>query len=255
MKFRPSFWGLILTCCLFIASVGSSSAQSPEEFLMSADEILGTANMLELQNRQMIGTFETDKGVGNLTLTQTPDGKFRETWDFGGYTLDIGFDGDQLWMKETPGTYSPKIDPTFQIDRFWFSNMINLVGLHSQKNKGIEIQPIGLSEVEGLPTFTVRAVTKTGDFVDYAIDTENMQIKRTQAVLINGSNEMMLAITYRNYEEINGALISTEWIMQRNGDATNHIIFKQVNDNVEIPDYYFMNPVKKAEQIELENQR
>lgn len=204
----------------------------------------GKARIAEIDTLTATGTalMGGEMEVPFVYQWKRPD-HFRFELTTQGMTEVQAFDGEDAWFTDPPGQTEPADMPPMQFA------MLNdaldfLEGpLVRYREKGHEVELLGLEEIEGTEAYKLRVTKKGGvveiSYLDPEYFVEILQFEKHQTP----GGEMELVTTLGDYKEVDGVMLPHAWERKpRGAPAGIALMFEKIELNGEIPDSRFARP-------------
>ena len=225
-------------------AASAAAGETVEEVLARHVEARGGAaklaavSSLRLSGRMMLGQ---GREAPFLYEWKRPN-QFRFELTMQGVTEVQAFDGESGWTTDPPGQPDPQ--PMAPMQLAMMNDAIDFEGrLVNPKQKGIGVELVGKTEVEGTPAWEIQVTRADGgvehSYLDAEYFLEILQLERYETP----GGPMEMEVTWGDYKEMGGALFPGSWSRKpRGGQGGPTLLFEQVEVNPELPDSRFAMP-------------
>lgn len=224
------------------------AAEAPK----TADEVIAL-NLAARGGADKIAAMKTMRATGKMTMgpgMEAPitlewrrPNKVRMEFTMQGMTGITAYDGETAWMlMPFMGQTSPERMPEAQA-KDTIEQADAEGALVNYKEKGHQVEYLGVGDVEGTPAYKLKVTTKNGDVDTYYIDVDsNLQIREDRKRTVNGQ-EVNAHITYGDYKEVSGLMMPHSMEAKSpEAPAGQVITIEKVEVNPDIPDARFSMP-------------
>jgi len=243
-------WNARKTIGVLTAVVLSSTPLAAQT--LSLDQVLakhyeaigGLAKWKAVQSIRATGHMALMPGTdAPFTMTAKRPRKVRIEFTFQGMTGVQGFDGTTAWMimpfmgkpdpEEMPPEMSKDIIEQADIDG----------PLVDSKDKGHQVELVGMAEMEGTKAYQIKVTLKNGDVQQYYLDAEYFVPIKIEGTRVMQGNSMDFETILSDYKDV-GGLMMAHSIDNRPKGATQGqtITIDTVEVDVAVPDSIFVMP-------------
>lgn len=238
---------LVAALCLALAAP-LFAAEAPK----TADEVIAL-NLAARGGADKIAAMKTMRMAGKMTMGPGMEAPFVIEWKrpnkmrmeftVQGMTGVQAYDGQTAWMLmpfmgQTAAERMPEAQAKEVMDQ------ADLEGaLVNYKDKGSQAEYLGVVDVEGTPAHKIKLTKKSGEVVNYYIDTDsNLEIK-AETKRTNNGQEQEIQVTFGDYKEVSGLMVSHSMEAKAPGaPAGQTIAAEKVEVNPDLPDDRFAMP-------------
>lgn len=224
------------------------AAEAPK----TADEVIalnlaargGADKIAAMKSMRMSGKMTMGPGMeAPFVIEWKRPNKMRMEFTVQGMTGIQAFDGETAWMLmpfmgQTTAERMPEQQAKDVIDQ------ADLEGaLVNYKEKGSQAEYLGVVDIEGTPAYKVKLAKKSGEVVNYYIDTDsNLEIKADTKRTINGQ-EQEIQVSFGDYKEVSGLMVSHSIEAKAPGAPGGQVITaEKIEVNTDLPDDRFAMP-------------
>ena len=255
---KRSFPSRILVAAFLMAALtatGSFAADEPtlDEILAMNYEARGGADKIAAMNTiRATGTAQMGPGMeAPFTIVWKRPDMFRVEFSIQGMTGVQAYDGETAWMHfPFMGQTAPEL--MSEEDTEQTAETANFEGpLFNWKEKGNEVEYVGMEEVEGTETYKIKVTFPSGNVSHFFLDTEyGLEIMDSAKRSMMG-NEVEVDTIWGDYKETAG-LVMPHSREQRMAGAPGGQVFTidEYEVNVEIDDGVFAMPEAETEEAE-----
>lgn len=218
----------------------------------TADEVIalnltargGADKIAAMKSMRITGKMSMGQGMeAPFVLEWKRPNKMRMEFTLQGMTGIQAYDGETAWMlMPFMGQTTPERMPEAQAKEV--IDQADIEGaLVNYKEKGNQVEYLGVVDVEGTPTHKLKVTKKNGDVVNYYIDTDsNLEIKADTKRTANGQ-ETEINVSFGDYKEVSGLMISHSIEARAAGLPAGQVLTSdKVEVNADIPDDRFAMP-------------
>jgi hypothetical protein len=179
-----------------------------------------------------------------FVMTAKRPRKVRIEFTFQGMTGVQAYDGSTPWMimpfmgkpdpEEMPPEMSKDIIEQADIDG----------PLVDYKEKGHQVELVGMTEIEGTKAYQLKVTLKNGDVLQYYLDAEYFVPIKVEGTRVVQGNPMDYETILSDYKDVGGGLMLAHSVDSRPKGAQQGqtIVLDTVELNVEAPDSLFVMP-------------
>jgi outer membrane lipoprotein-sorting protein len=236
--------GVLMTVLLAAAPAAAQNLTLDQVLAKHYEAIGGLAKWKAVQSMRATGHMALMPGTdAPFVVTTKRPRKVRVEFTFQGMTGVQAFDGTTAWMimpfmgkpdpEEMPPEMSKDIIEQADIDG----------PLVDYKEKGHQVELVGMADMEGTKTYQLKVTLKNGDVQQYYLDAEYfVPIKVTGTRMMQG-NPMDFETTLSDYKEEGGLMMAHSIDQRPKGAAQGQTItLDSVELNVAAPDSLFAMP-------------
>lgn len=121
--------------------------------------------------------------------------------------------------------------------------------LVNHKEKGIELELVGNTEIEGTPVIEVKATKPNGDVVHVFLDEEYMIEVMTRSKMKMMGQEVEAETYFSDYKEVgeHNVPMAHSMSVKMNGAVVQNMTFELVETNIDVADSMFTMPEKATD--------
>lgn len=235
---------------LVTAMVGSAFTVQAE---MTLDEVL--SDYIESKGgMEVIEGMKTMKATGKMTMgpmeaplsfTVKRPNMVYSTFEIQGMTAIQAYDGEQGWqVMPFMGKTEPELVSGDELKQL--QDQAEIDGpLINAEEKGIKLELIGATEIEGTPVIEIKATKKNGDVVVVFLDEEYKLEVMTRAKMTAMGQEVEAETYFSDYKEVgeSGVPVAHAMSIKINGADAQTLTFEKFEYNIEVEDSLFKMPV------------
>ena len=222
-------WRALGALAVVALAVGANAEESKAK---SAEEIIAlnlkARGGLEKITAMKTAVMSGKMGMGGMDVPfrvewKRPN-KVRREFTMQGMTGIMAYDGETAWqVMPFMGQTAPEKMPESQSKEL--VEQADLEGaLVNYKEKGHQVEYLGTADVEGTPAYKLKVTRKSGEVVNYYIDTEtNLEIKADMKQEMNGQ-EMEMSIFFSDYKESGGLMFPYTFEMRIPGMPAGQVL-------------------------------
>ena len=217
------------------------------------DEVL--AEYVEARGgMEVINELKTMKASGKMTMGpmeaplsfvyKMPD-KVYTTFELQGMTGIQAYDGEQGWqVMPFMGKTEAELMAGDELKQLKDQADIEGVLINSAA-KGITLELVGTTEIEGTPVIEIKATRKSGDVVTVYLDEEYKLEVMTRSKVSAMGQEIEAETYFSDYKEVGefGIPVAHSMAVKVNGAVAQTLTFEKFEYNVEVDDELFKMPV------------
>ncbi|TDR23850.1 hypothetical protein [Marinicella litoralis] len=234
---------------LIAGLVGSSftvqAEQSLDEILAEYVEAKGGMEVIEnTQSMTATGTMTSGPMEFPFTFTVKAPDKVYMSFEVQGMKGIQAFDGVTGWQV-MPFMGKPEAVLMSEDELKQIKDQADIEGpLINSKEKGIELELIGPTEIEGTDVVEIKATKKNGDVIHLFLDQEYKLEVMTRAKMSMMGQEIEAETYFSDYKEVGeaGVPIPHSMDVKINGSNLQGMNFDKVEFNTEIDDSIFVMP-------------
>jgi len=245
---------------LLITLTGMASAEMTVEEIVAANiEAKGGEEAWNaLETARMTGKMGMGGGAaGSIEMPfsvefKAPD-KVRLEFTMQGMTAVQAFDGEVGWsVMPFMGKTEPEEMAEDQVKQL--KDQADFKGvLFDYETKGHTVELVGKEEVDGTPAYKLKVTRADGDIDVLYLDEEYFVEFKTESTREIQGNEIVAAVVYGDYKEVDGMLFAHSMEMSFGGGETQQVITVEgIETGVELPDDRFAMPEKTEAEAETE---
>lgn len=239
-----------------VALVGSSMISQAED--LKLDDVL--AEYIEAKGgMEVIQSMKTMKTSGKMMMGvmeapfeftyKAPD-KVHTTFEVQGMKGIQAYNGEMGWQvmpfmgKDDPVALSA--DELKQV-----KEQSDIEGpLVNHEAKGIKLELVGLTEIEGTPVIEIKATKPSGDVVEVFLDEEYKIEVMTRSKIEMMGQEVEAETYFSDYKEVGEASVPVahSMMVKMNGVQAQNLSLEKVEINLEVDDSMFEMPVVAAKE-------
>ncbi len=232
-------------CMMFAVSVQSAVAQKLEDILAKHYEARGGLEKLKLiKSMRMTGKVEAGGGAVTLKMEQSVvlPNKILQRIEFGpGMAMVLATNGkDGYMINPRSGSNDPQ--PSDEPTRKALEEQANFLGdLVDYKEKKTTLEFIGQEDVEGSPTFKIKAVNASGNTTVYYLDADSyLEVKSVRKIKVQ-DKEQEVETKSSDYKTIQGYTVPMVSVQSAMGVV---VKIEKIEFNPTIADSLFDIPKK-----------
>ncbi|GAA4826396.1 hypothetical protein GCM10011365_07300 [Marinicella pacifica] len=225
---------------------------------MTLDSVL--ADYIEAKGgMEVIKGTKTIKTTGKMTMGameapftfifKSPN-KIYTTFELQGMKGIQAFDGEKGWqVMPFMGKTEPVAMSEDELKQI--KEQADLEGpLVDHESKGIQLELIGNTEIEGTPVIEIKATKPSGDVVTVFLDKEYMIEVMTRTKMNMMGQEVEAETYFSDYKEVgeSGYPMAHAMSVKMNGSVVQNLTFEDVALNVDVDDSLFQMPVETEQQ-------
>ncbi len=224
------------------------AAEAPK----TADEVIAL-NLAARGGADKIAAMKTMRLTGKMAMAPGMEAPFVLEWKrpnkmrieftLQGMTGIQAFDGETAWMlMPFLGQTAPERMPEAQAKEV--IDQADVEGaLVNYKEKGNQVEYLGVVDIEGTPAHKLKVTKKSGDVVNYYLDTDsNLEIKAEMKRTDNGQ-EQVVEVSFGDYKEVSGLMVWHAMEAKAPGAPGGQAMtLEKVEVNADLPDARFSMP-------------
>jgi len=237
-----------------VALLGSSLVVQAED--LTLDSVL--EGYIEAKGgMEVIDSMKTMRTSGKMTMgameapfafTYKAPNKIHTTFEIQGMKGIQAYDGEMGWQV-MPFMGKPDAVELSEDELKQVKDQADIEGpLVNHKDKGIELELMGKTEIEGTPVIEVKATKPNGDVVHVFLDEEYMIEVMTRSKMKMMGQEVEAETYFSDYKEVgeNNVPVAHSMAVKMNGAVVQNLSFDQVEVNIDVADSLFAMPEKAA---------
>ncbi len=236
----------------FLAAVALVSTSWMSQAELTLDSVL--ESYIEARGgMEVIESMDTMKTTGKMTMGameapfaftyKSPD-KIYTTFEIQGMKGIQAFDGEKGWqimpfMGKTEAVEMSE-DELKQV-----KDQADIEGpLVNHEAKGITLELVGKTEIEGTPVIEIKATKKNGDVVDVYLDEEYMIEVMTRTKMKMMGQEVEAETYFSDYKEVGdaGVPVAHSMAVKMNGAVVQNLTLENIEINLDVDDSLFAMP-------------
>jgi outer membrane lipoprotein-sorting protein len=236
----------------FLATVVLVSSSWMAQSEMTLDSVL--ADYIEAKGgMEVIKSTKTMKTTGKMTMgameapfefTFKAPNKIHTTFELQGMKGIQAFDGEKGWqVMPFMGKTEPVVMSEDELKQI--KDQADLEGpLVDHEAKGIKLELIGKTEIEGTPVVEVKATKPSGDVVHVFLDEEYMIEVMTRTKVSMMGQEVEAETYFSDYKEVGeaGSPVAHSMAVKMNGAVVQNLTLENIELNIDVADSLFAMP-------------
>lgn len=203
---------------------------------------------------EVIEATKTMRSTGKMTMgpmeapfafTYKAPNKIYTTFEVQGMTGIQAFDGETGWqVMPFMGKTEPQLMSEDELKQTKDQADIEGPLVHA-KAKGIQLELIGTTEIEGTPVIEIKATKKNGDVVHVFLDEEYKLEVMTRATINMMGQDVEAETYFSDYKEVGESAVPVahSMVVKFNGNAAQNLTLENIEININVDDSLFKMPV------------
>lgn len=213
-------------------------------------EVINDMKSMKATGKMTMGPMEAP-----MTFVYKAPNKIYTTFEIQGMTGIQAYDGEKGWQV-MPFMGKPDAELVAGDELKQLKEQTDIEGvLINSAAKGITLELIGSTEIEGTPVIEIKATRENGDVVTVYLDEEYKLEVMTRSKMSAMGQEIEAETYFSDYKEVgdSGVPVAHSMAVKVNGAVAQNLTFEKYEYNVDVDDALFTMPVAadKKEAAEL----
>ena len=220
-----------------------------DEILVASYEARGGLDKIKaVETLKFNGTMMMGPGAETpFSITFKRPQMARMEFELQGMTSIQSYDGETAWMIMP---FMGKTDPEVMADdqAKMLKERADFDGpLVDWKEKGHQLELIGLEDVEGTEAYKIKVTMANGDIRYYYLDSEYFITIKTESKTMVQGNEMEVEMTHSDYKEVDGLMFAHSYeTKQKGGEHGSYLTIKEIELGLDVDNEFFAMPPAAA---------
>lgn len=247
-RMTNKYWILLAVLAIAIpAATFAADEMTVDEIIAKNIETRGGLDALQaIESAQAEGKMTMGGMEAPLAMEFKRPNMFRVEAEIQGMTMVQAFDGETGWAI-MPFMGKPDPEPMAEDQLKQIKDQADFIDgpLVNYKDKGHEIELVGVEDVEGTEAYKLKITKANGDIIYSYLDTEYfLEFKQETTQEIQG-NEMSLSINIGDYKEVGDIVMShSVEVLFEGAPAGQNVTIESIELNADIDTERFTMPPK-----------
>lgn len=215
-------------------------------------EVINNIKSMKATGKMTMGGMEAP-----LTIVMKAPNKVHTSFEIQGIKGIQAFNGEKGWQV-MPFSGKTEAELVGGDELTQMKEQADIEGvLINSETKGITLELIGATEIEGTPVIEIKATRKSGDVVTVYLDEEYKLEVMTRSKMSAMGQEIEAETYFSDYKEVGeaGVPVAHSMAVKFNGQVAQTLTFENVEFNTEVDDMLFEMPevAEKKEPAEAIN--